>query len=74
MGRSSLSIQRTAILAAVSNHNVFGNSSYTYYSHNGDGNTTVRGIGGSHQGIQNMRHGTGNSTNLHGNVNILLGG
>lgn len=57
-------MKRGVVLAAVSTHNAFfANHTQTYHHYNG----TYRKSG--HQGL----HGS-NGTNLHGNVNILLGG
>ncbi|GAB0094728.1 hypothetical protein DMENIID0001_100540 [Sergentomyia squamirostris] len=55
-----MSMKRLAVIAAVSSHNSFSNNSISYYSVEK----------GGHQGLQTMRPGA----NLHGNVNVLLGG
>ncbi|XP_059612663.1 uncharacterized protein LOC132259129 [Phlebotomus argentipes] len=55
-----MSMKRLAVIAAVSSHNSLSNNSISYYSVEK----------GGHQGLQTMRPGA----NLHGNVNVLLGG
>ncbi|XP_052893507.1 uncharacterized protein LOC128301192 [Anopheles moucheti] len=80
-----MSLKRLAVISAVGSHNSFNNQTISYISsysgasgtsveqniivgHAGSG--TVRTTGGHHQGLQTMRPGA----NLHGNVNIMLGG
>lgn len=58
---SIMSMKRLAIMSAVGSHNNFNNHSVSYYSSNEKG---------GQQGLQTMRPGA----NLHGNVNIMLGG
>lgn len=62
-------MKRGVVLAAVSTHNAFfANHTQTYHHYNTTyRNGTARKTG--HQGLH-----AGNGTNLHGNVNMLLGG
>ncbi|XP_058837716.1 uncharacterized protein LOC131693689 [Topomyia yanbarensis] len=69
-----MSLKRLAVIAAVSTHNSFSNQTVSYYNAYTNQTTTTNSIRGSsghnHQGLQSMRPGA----NLHGNVNIMLGG
>jgi hypothetical protein len=65
----NMSMKRLAVIAAVSSHNSFSNQSISYF------NTDTNQPSGfnknsNNQGLQTMRPGA----NLHGNVNIMLGG
>ncbi|XP_053674391.1 uncharacterized protein LOC128724695 [Anopheles nili] len=76
-----MSLKRLAVISAVGSHNSFSNQTISYISsysgsasveqgssgYAGSGNLRT---GGHHQGLQTMRPGA----NLHGNVNIMLGG
>ncbi|XP_055533135.1 transcription factor mef2A [Wyeomyia smithii] len=72
-----MSMKRLAVIAAVSTHNSLSNQTVSYYNAYANHSTTTyssaRGVGSSShslQGLQGMRPGA----NLHGNVNIMLGG
>ncbi|XP_061500153.1 uncharacterized protein LOC5667349 isoform X1 [Anopheles gambiae] len=80
-----MSLKRLAVISAVGSHNSFNNQTISYISsysgasgsveqgvivgHGSGGSGSLR-TGGHHQGLQTMRPGA----NLHGNVNIMLGG
>lgn len=57
-----MSMKRLAVISAVGSHNSFHNNS-SFYNNNMDKNLN--------HGLQTMRSG---GTNLHGNVNVMLGG
>ncbi|XP_035904484.1 uncharacterized protein LOC118508841 [Anopheles stephensi] len=82
-----MSLKRLAVISAVGSHNSFNNQTISYVSSysgasgsveqsvivghaTGNAGGNVRTSGGHHQGLQTMRPGA----NLHGNVNIMLGG
>ncbi|XP_049293314.1 uncharacterized protein LOC125768993 [Anopheles funestus] len=79
-----MSLKRLAVISAVGSHNSFNNQTISYVSSysGASGNTVEQNVivghagsgnvrtGGHHQGLQTMRPGA----NLHGNVNIMLGG
>uniref|UniRef100_A0A182V8A5 Uncharacterized protein n=1 Tax=Anopheles merus TaxID=30066 RepID=A0A182V8A5_ANOME len=80
-----MSVKRLAVISAVGSHNSFNNQTISYISsYSGASGSVEQGIivghgsggsgslrtGGHHQGLQTMRPGA----NLHGNVNIMLGG
>uniref|UniRef100_A0A182SIX2 Uncharacterized protein n=1 Tax=Anopheles maculatus TaxID=74869 RepID=A0A182SIX2_9DIPT len=81
-----MSLKRLAVISAVGSHNSFNNQTISYVSsysgasgsveqsvivgHAAGNGGNVRTSGGHHQGLQTMRPGA----NLHGNVNIMLGG
>ncbi|XP_058466732.1 uncharacterized protein LOC131439573 [Malaya genurostris] len=69
-----MSMKRLAVIAAVSTHNSLSNHTVSYFNAYTNQTTTTNSIRGgsghSHQGLQSMRPGA----NLHGNVNIMLGG
>uniref|UniRef100_A0A182MCD4 Uncharacterized protein n=1 Tax=Anopheles culicifacies TaxID=139723 RepID=A0A182MCD4_9DIPT len=83
LNSAGMSLKRLAVISAVGSHNSFNNQTISYVSsysgasgsveqnvivgHAGSGNVRT---GGHHQGLQTMRPGA----NLHGNVNIMLGG
>lgn len=57
-----MSMKRLAVISAVGSHNSFHNNS-SFYNNSMDKNLN--------HGLQTMRSG---GTNLHGNVNVMLGG
>lgn len=66
-----MSMKRLAVIAAVSTHNSLSNQTVSYYNANTNQTTSsLRGSGHHHQGLQHSRSGA----NLHGNVNVMLGG
>lgn len=85
LNSSGMSLKRLAVISAVGSHNSFNNQTISYISsysgasgsveqgvivgHGSGGSSSLR-TGGHHQGLQTMRPGA----NLHGNVNIMLGG
>uniref|UniRef100_A0A8W7P479 Uncharacterized protein n=2 Tax=gambiae species complex TaxID=44542 RepID=A0A8W7P479_ANOCL len=85
LNSSGMSLKRLAVISAVGSHNSFNNQTISYISsysgasgsveqgvivgHGSGGSGSLR-TGGHHQGLQTMRPGA----NLHGNVNIMLGG
>uniref|UniRef100_A0A182JGQ5 Uncharacterized protein n=1 Tax=Anopheles atroparvus TaxID=41427 RepID=A0A182JGQ5_ANOAO len=78
-----MSLKRLAVISAVGSHNSFNNQTISYVSSYSGGVGEQGGVagssgsisnslrtGGHHQGLHTMRPGA----NLHGNVNIMLGG
>lgn len=58
------------VLTAVSTHNMLGNHTVSYYNVSSSNSSSLRGSGHHHQGLQTLRPGA----NMHGNVNVMLGG
>lgn len=66
-----MSMKRLAIITAVGSHNSFGhNNTVSYLNSELNSLNNINNIKSGHQGLQTMRPGA----NLHGNVNIMLGG